>query len=117
MPYPKVFEKHSSKKSITLTFNRPQVLKNAQIKLSFSKYKPKNENPVHFKLPLKVNDTGSEIQPLSSNFAIDHSLPLKVNDSSSQTQPVLSNSVVDQSHFLDSISSNSKPDIRAADRV
>ena len=85
--------------------------------MSFSKYKPQNQNPVQFELPLKVNDSGSEIQPTSSNTAIDQSLPLKVCDSSSQIQPVSSNSAVDQLHFLDVSSSNSKPDIKAADRV
>ena len=85
--------------------------------MSFSKYKPKNENPVQFELPLKVNDSGSEIQPPLSNYATDQSLPLKLGDSSSETQPVSSNSVVDQSHFLDVGRSSSKPDIKAADRV
>ena len=85
--------------------------------MSFSKFKSKNENPIQFELPLKVNYSGSEIQPLLSNSAIDQSLPLKVSDSSSETQPVSSNSAVDQSHFLDVSSSNSKPDIKVADRV
>ena len=44
LPFPKVFEKHSL--FINLPFNQPQVLKNTQTKLSFSKYKPKNENLV-----------------------------------------------------------------------
>ena len=85
--------------------------------MSFSKCKPKNENSVQFELPLKVNDSGSEIQSLSSNSAIDQSLSSKVRDSSSQTQSVPSNSAVDQPHFLDISGSNSKPDIKAADRV
>ena len=92
-------------------------MKNTQTKLSFSKHKPKNESLVQFELPLKVNDSGSEIQPLSSNSAIDQSLPLKVSYSSSQTQPVPSHSAVDQLHFLDVSSSNNKPDIKAADRA
>ena len=92
LPFPKVFEKHSL--FINLPFNQPQVLKNTQTKLSFSKYKLKNENLVQFELPLKVNDSGYEIQPLSSNSAINQSLPLKVSDSSSQTHPVPSNSAV-----------------------
>ena len=85
--------------------------------MSLSKYKPKNENPVQFELPLKVNDSGSDIQSLSSNYATDQSPLLKESDSSSQTQPVPSHSAVDQSHFLDVSSSNGKPDIKAADRV
>ena len=89
--------------------------------MSFSKYKPKNENPAQFELPLKVNGSGSHIQSLSSNYAIGKSLLLKVSESSSQTQPVLSHSAVDQSHsavdFLDVSSPNSKPDIKAADRI
>ena len=85
--------------------------------MSFSKYKPENENPVQFELPLKVKDSGSEIQPPSSNSATDQLLPLKVSDSSSQTQPVLSNFAVDQPHFLDVSSLNSQPGIKAADRV
>ena len=85
--------------------------------MSFSKYKPKNENSVQFELPLKVDYSGPEIQSLSSNSAIDQSLPLKVSDSSSQTQPVPSNSAVDQPHFVDVSHSNSKPDIKATDRV
>ena len=109
--------KHSSKKSINLPFNQLHILKNTQTRLSFSKYKPKNENPVQFELPLKEKDSGSEIQAPSSNSAIDQSLQLKVSDSSSQTQPAPSNFAVDQSHFLDNSSSNSKPDIKAADRV
>ena len=117
LPFPKVFEKHSSKESINLPCNQSQVLKNTQNKLSFNKCKPKNENSVQFELPLKVNDSGSEIQSLSSNSAIDQSLPLKVSDSSFQTQSVPSNSAVDQQHILNVISSNSKPDIKAADRV
>ena len=72
-----------------LPFNQPQ---NTQSKLSFSKCKPKNENPIQFELPLKVNDSGSEIQPLSSNSAVD--LP----------------------HVLDVSSSNNKLDIKAAAR-
>ena len=92
-------------------------MKNTQSKLSFSKCKPKNENSAQFDLPLKVNDSGSEIQSLSSNSAIDQSLPLKVSDSSFQTQSVPSNSAVDQPHILNVISSNSKTDIKAADRV
>ena len=103
--------KHSSKKSINLPFNQLHILKNTQTRLSFSKYKPKNENPVQFELPLKGKNSGSEIQP------IDQALLLKVSDSISQTQPVSSNFAVDQSHFLDVSSSNSKPDIKAADRI
>ena len=91
LPFPKVFGKRSSKKSINLLRNQPQVLKNTQTKLSFTKYKLKIENPIHFKLRLKGNDSGSEIQPPSSNSAIDQSLPLKVSDSSSQTQSLSSN--------------------------
>ena len=85
--------------------------------MSFSKYKPENENPVQFELPLKVKDSGSEIQPPSSNSATDQSLPLKVSDSSSPTQPVSPNFAVYQSHFLDVSSSNSKPDTKAAERL
>ena len=85
--------------------------------MPFSKCKPKNKNPVQFELPLKVIDSGSKIQSLSSNSAIDQSLPLNVSDSSSQTQSARSNSAVDQPHFLDVSSLNSKPDIKAADRV
>ena len=85
--------------------------------MSFSKYKPKNENPVQFELPLKEKDSGSEIQPPSSNSATDQSLSLKVSDSSSQTKAVSSNFAVHQSHFLDVRSSSSKPDIKGADRV
>ena len=85
--------------------------------MSFSKCKPKNENSAQFELPSKVNESGSEIHSLSSNSAIDQSLPLKVSDSSFQTQSVPSNSAVDQQHILNVISSNSKPDIKAADRV
>ena len=85
--------------------------------MSFSKCKPKNDNSVQFELPLKVNDSGSEIQSLSSNSAVDQSLPLKVSDLSSQAQSVPLNSAVDQPHFLNVCSSNSKPDIKAADRV
>ena len=117
LPFPKVFKKHSSKKSINLPCNQPQVLKNTQNKLSFSKYKPKNEDLVQFEVPLKVNDSGSQIQSLPSNSAFGQSLPLKVSDSSSQTQSVPSNSGVDQSSFLDASSSNNKPDIKAADKV
>ena len=117
LPFPKAFEKHLSQESINVPCNEPQVLKNVQSKLSFSKCKPKNENSVQFELLLKVNDSGSEIQSLSSNSAIDQSLPLKVSDSSSQTQSVPSNSAVDQPHLLNVSSSNSKPDIKAADRV
>ena len=83
--------------------------------MSFSKYKPTNENPAQFELPLKVNDSGSEIQLLPSNSAIDQSLPLKVSNSSSQTQPVPSNSAVDPYCFLDVSSSNRNPDIMLAD--
>ena len=43
LPFPKVFEKHSSKESINLPCNQSQVLKNTQSKLSFSKCKPKNK--------------------------------------------------------------------------
>ena len=75
-----MFEKYSSKESINLLCNQSQVLKYPQSKLSFSKCKPKNENSVKFELPLKVNDSGSEIQCLLSNSAIDQSLPLKVSD-------------------------------------
>ena len=103
--------KHSSKKSINLPFNQPYILKNTQTRLSFSKYKLKNENPVQFELPLKRKNSGSEIQP------IDQAILLKVSDSISQTQPVSSNFAVDQSHFLDVSSSNSKPDIKAAGRI
>ena len=103
--------KHSSKKSINLPFNQLYILKNTQTSLSFSKYKLKNENPVQFELPLKGKNSGSVIQP------IDQALLLKVGDSISQTQPVSSNFAVDQSHFLDVSSSNSKPDIKAANRV
>ena len=78
--------------------------------MSFSKCTPKNENLVQFELPLKVNDSGSDIQSLSSNYATDQSPLLKESDSSSQTQPV-------SSHFLHVSSLNSKPDIKAADRV
>ena len=117
LPFPKVLGKHSSKNSINLSCNQPQVFKNVQTKLTFSKYKPRNENPVQFELPLKVNNSGAEIQPPSSNSAVDQSLPLKVSDSSSQTQPVWSNSAVDLLHSLDVSSSNSKPDIKTADRV
>ena len=117
LPFPKVCEKHSSKESINLPCNQSQVLKNTQSKLSFSKCKPKNENSVQFELPLKVNDSGSEIQSLSSNSAIDQSLSLKVSDSNSQTQSVPSNSAVYQPHFLKVSSSNSEPDIKAADKV
>ena len=85
--------------------------------MPFSKCKPKNENPVQFELPLKVIDSGSKIQPLSSNSAIDQSLPLNVSDSSSQTQSAPSNSTVDQPHFLDVSGSDSKPDFKAADKV
>ena len=85
--------------------------------MSFNKYKPKNENPVQFESPLKEKDSGSEIQPPSSNSATDQSLPLKVSDSSSQTKTVSSNFAVHQSHFLDVSSSSSKPDIKGADRV
>ena len=85
--------------------------------MSLSKYKPKNENPVQFELPLKVNYSGSDIQSLSSNYATDQSPLLKETDSSSQTRLVPSLSAGDQSHFLDVSSSNSKPDIKAADRV
>ena len=74
----KVIEKHSSKESITLPCNQSQELKNKQSKLSFSKCKPKNKNSVQFELPLKVNNSGSEIESLSSNSAIDQSLPLKI---------------------------------------
>ena len=94
LPFPKIFEKHSSKESINLPCNQSQVLKNTQSKLPFSKCKPKNENSVQFEL-LKVNDSGSEIQSLSSNSAIDQSLSLKVSDSSSQIQSVPSNSAID----------------------
>ena len=106
--------KHSSKKSINLPCNQLQVLKNTQTKLSF---KPKNENPVQFELPLKGNNSGSEIQPPSSNLAIYQSLPFIISDSSTQTQPVSSSFPVDQSQFLNVSSSNSKPDIKAADKV
>ena len=85
--------------------------------MSLNKCKPKNENSVQFELQLKVNDSGSEIQSLSSNSSIDQSLSLKVSDSSSQIQSVPSNSAIDQPHFLNVSSSNSKPDIKAADRV
>ena len=85
--------------------------------MSFSKCKPKNENSVQFELPLKVNDSDSEIQSLSSNSAIDQSLPLTVSDSSYQTQSVLSNSAVAKQHFVNVSSSNSEPDIKVADRV
>ena len=85
LPFPKVLGKHLSKKSINLPCNQPQVLKNTQSKLSFSKYKPKNENPVQLELPVKLNDSGSEIQPPLSNSAIDQSLPLEVSNSSSET--------------------------------
>ena len=95
LPFPKVFEKYSSKESINLACNQSRVLKKAQRKLSFSKCKPKNENSVQFELPLKVNVSGSEIQSLSSNSAIDRSLLWKVSDSSSQTQSVPSNCGVD----------------------
>ena len=64
LPFPKVFEKHSSKESINLSCNQSQVLKNTQSKLSFSECKPKNENTVQFELPFKVNVSGSEIQSL-----------------------------------------------------
>ena len=84
--------------------------------MSFSKHKPKNENSAQFYLPLKGNLV-SDIQSPSSNSATDQSLPLKVNDSSSPTQPVSPNFAVYQSHFLDVSSSNSKPKIKAADRV
>ena len=80
LPFPKVLGKHSSKKLINLPCNQPQVLKNTQTKLSFNKYKPKNEIPVQFEPPLQEKDSGSEIQPPSSNSAIDQSLPLKVSD-------------------------------------
>ena len=89
LPFPKVLRKHSSKRSTNLLCNQLQVLKNTQTKLSFSKYKPRNENPVQFELPLKENHPGSKIQSSSSNSTIDQSLPLKLSDSSSQTQPVL----------------------------
>ena len=56
MSFLKVFEKHSSKESINLACNPSQVFKNTQSKLSFSKYKPKNENSVQFEVPFKVND-------------------------------------------------------------
>ena len=105
--------KHSSKRSINLPCNQLQVLKNTQTKLSF---KPKNENPVQFELPLKGNNSGSEIQPPSSNLAIYQSLPFVISDSSSQTQPVSSSFAFDQSQFLN-VSSNSKPDIKAADKA
>ena len=117
MSFPKVFEKHSSKESINLACNQSQVFKNTQSKLSFSKYKPKNENSVQFEVPFKVNDSGSEIQSLPLNSAIDQSPLLKVSDSSSQTVSVPSNSAVDQRYFLNLSSSNSKPYIKAADRV
>ena len=107
LPFPKFFKKHSSKESINLPCNQSQLLKNTQSKFSFSKCKPKNENLVQFELLLKVNDSGSEIQSLSSNSAIDQSLPLKISDSSSQTLSVTSNFVVDQPHFLGVSSSNS----------
>ena len=84
---------------MNLPCNQSQLLKNTNSKLSFSKCKPKNENLVQFELPLKVDDSGSEIQSLSSNSVIDQSLPLKVSDSSSETQSVPSNSAVDQPHF------------------
>ena len=45
------------------------------------------------------------------------SLPSKVSDSSSQTHPLPSHFAVDQSHFVDVSNSNSKPDIKAADRI
>ena len=80
LSFPKVLRKHSSKKLINLLCNQPQVLKNTQTKLSFNKYKPNNENPVQFESPLKEKDSGSEIQPPSSNSAIDQSLPLKASD-------------------------------------
>ena len=102
---------------MNLPCNQSQLLKNTNSKLSFSKCKPKNENLVQFELPLKVDDSGSEIQSLSSNSVIDQSLPLKVSDSSSETQSVPSNSAVDQPYFLNFSSSNSKPDIKAADKV
>ena len=102
---------------MNLPCNQSQLLKNTNSKLSFSKCKPKNENLVQFELPLKVDDSGSEIQSLSSSSVIDQSLPLKVSDSSSETQSVPSNSAVDQPHFLDVSRSNSKSDIKAADRV
>ena len=73
-----------------LPFNQP---KNKQSKLSFSKCKPKNENPVQFEFRLRVNDSGSEFQSLSSNFAVD------------------------QPHILHVSSSNERLDIKAADRV
>ena len=85
--------------------------------MSFSKCKPKNKNPVQFELPLKINDSGSEIQSLLSSSAIDQALPIKVSDSSFQTQSVQSNSGVDKPHYLDVSSSNSQPDIKVADRV
>ena len=85
--------------------------------MSFSTYKPRNENPVQFELPLKINDSGSAIQSLSSYSAIDQSLPLKVNDSSSQTQPLTWNSAVDQSNLLDVSTSDSEPDNKVADKV
>ena len=85
--------------------------------MSFSKCKPKNKNPVQFELPLKVNDSGSEIQSLLSSSAINQALPLKVSDSGFQTQSVPSNSAVDKPHYLDFSCSNSQPGIKAADRV
>ena len=48
LPFPKAFEKHSSKESINLPCNQSQVLNNTQSKLSFSKCKLKNENSVQF---------------------------------------------------------------------
>ena len=52
--------------------------------LSFRKYKLNNENSFQFELPFKGNDSGSEIQSLSSYSATDQPLPLKVRDSSPQ---------------------------------
>ena len=59
------------------------------------------------------------IQVLQSSLyhQIDQPLLLKVSDSSLKTQSVPSNSAVDQSHFLNVSSSDSKPDIKVADRV
>ena len=46
LPFPKVFEKHSSKESINSPCDQSQVSKNTESKLLFSKCKPKNENSV-----------------------------------------------------------------------
>ena len=65
----------NSEKAISFT----KKIKKTQTQLPFSKYKTKHENTVQSELPLKANDSGSEIQPPSLNsavfeFSLDHQI-------------------------------------------